>query len=151
MRRLLITSCSATKRPGAEPMPAIERYDGPSFKTIRKSLRDLPIAQRPHILILSAKYGLIRDDVPIEDYDLRMRAQLAGQIANGIRAELRRKLHRRGPYTETLINLGADYAPALTLALQDSAVLADLGSIVHTSGGIGVRLGQLKRWMYRSL
>ncbi len=92
---------------------------------------------------------VIRDDVLIEDYDLRMSAPLAHQIANGVRVELRRKLHRRGPYVETLINLGADYAPALALALQDSAVLADLGSIVHTSGGIGVRLGQLKRWIYQ--
>ena len=34
-RRLVILPCSATKRDGPEYMPAIERYDGPLWRTLR--------------------------------------------------------------------------------------------------------------------
>ena len=34
-RRLLILSCSMTKRPGPKWMPARDRYDGPLWRTLR--------------------------------------------------------------------------------------------------------------------
>ncbi len=146
-RRLLITACSATKRPDPGLMPAIRRYNGPAFTTIRSALRILPVADHPQILILSARYGLIRADRPIPDYDQRMDATGATTIAAGVQSALRERLHRCGPYTETLIHLGAAYQPALALALANASIQRELGMCRFTDGGIGRRLGQLKRWL----
>lgn len=146
-RRLLITACSATKRPEPGLMPAIERYYGSTFRTIRAVLRTLPIADHPHILILSARYGLIAADRLIPNYDQRMDATGATAITADVRSTLRTHLHRYGPYTETLLHLGAAYRPALALALADAAIQRDLGTCQFTDGGIGRRLGQLKRWL----
>jgi hypothetical protein len=128
-------------------MPAIERYNGSTFRTIRAALRRLPVADHPHVLILSARYGLIATDRLIPNYDQRMDATGATAIAADVRCTLRTHLHRYGPYRETLIHLGAAYRPALALALVDAAIQRDLGTCRSTDGGIGRRLGQLKRWL----
>lgn len=71
MSRLLILACSQRKKPGQRKLPAIERYDGPAFRVVRKYLRESdgdPI----RILILSAKYGLIAANEKIGNYDCRL-------------------------------------------------------------------------------
>ena len=40
--RLLILSCSQRKRPDRVLLPALERYDGPVFRMLRKFLRSCP-------------------------------------------------------------------------------------------------------------
>ena len=40
MCRMLILSCSSRKKPTNRQMPAIERYDGPAFRVLRKFLRE---------------------------------------------------------------------------------------------------------------
>ena len=40
VKNLLLISCSQTKRQDAELMPAIERYDGPVYRCLRKLIRD---------------------------------------------------------------------------------------------------------------
>jgi hypothetical protein len=58
VNRLLILSCSQRKAPWEGDLPALDRYDGPAFRVLRKYLRthsDDSLA----ILILSAKFGLI--------------------------------------------------------------------------------------------
>ena len=59
--RLLILSCSQRKAPAKGRLPAIDRYDGPAFRVLRKYLREGP-AEVPTVLILSAKYGLIESE-----------------------------------------------------------------------------------------
>ena len=58
--RLLILSCSQRKRPNRVLLPALERYDGPVFRMLRKFLRSCP-ARESHleIYILSAQFGLL--------------------------------------------------------------------------------------------
>jgi hypothetical protein len=41
-RQLLVLSCSQRKLPNPEPLPALERYDGPAFRVLRKFLRESP-------------------------------------------------------------------------------------------------------------
>jgi hypothetical protein len=142
--RLLITACSATKRSDAGLLPAIDRYNGPSFRTLRKALRELAEERRPTVLILSGKFGLIESGKPIPNYDQRMTASLAVQLRSQVRSVLTAHLERRS-YDETCINLGGDYLPAL----PDLESYAQLGRLTSTHGGIGERLGQLKRWLYR--
>lgn len=146
MKRLLIIACSATKRPDAGELPAIDRYDGPAYRVLRKWQRERPDqAAALDVLILSAEFGLIASDQPIPDYDRRMDARRARVLAPTVRAVLRAHLHSHEVYGATLVNVGGDYAPAL-----DLSHLEGLGAIAHTRGGVGERLGQLKRWLNAS-
>jgi hypothetical protein len=56
----LILACSQRKRCAANRLPALERYDGPAFKVVRRFLRQHP-DEKLHlgIQILSAEFGLI--------------------------------------------------------------------------------------------
>ncbi len=64
MKPSLILGCSKTKRPGGGAV--IDVYDGPLFRVIRKNLN----LDTVNLLILSAKYGLIRHKQVIQPYDL---------------------------------------------------------------------------------
>src|SRR5947209_3292528 len=74
MARLLIIGCSQLKNRFAGRMPAIDRYEGPAFRVLRKFLRERP-DDVPVIMILSAKYGLIASAKGIPNYDCRMSAE----------------------------------------------------------------------------
>jgi hypothetical protein len=41
MNRLLILNCSRYKRETPDPLPALERYDGPKFQLVRAHLAEL--------------------------------------------------------------------------------------------------------------
>ena len=72
-RRLLILSCSQRKHETQELLPAIERYNGPLFFVLRHFLRERPRqARQLDVYILSAVYGLIPGNLPIEWYDRKM-------------------------------------------------------------------------------
>lgn len=78
--RLLILACSATKRDGQTYMPAIERYDGPLWRTLRTVDPDGKLAK---IAFLSAHFGFRSADTPIEMYDSRMTREVAAAIKAG--------------------------------------------------------------------
>lgn len=142
--RLLILACSATKRHDIGLMPALDRYDGPSYRTLRRAFADHP-AQRdaPEVLILSAEFGLITGATPIPDYDRQMDATRAAELRAPVGEALATYLADRR-YDAALINLGRDYAPALAIT---DRVRLQLGVLTIASGGIGTRLGQLRRWL----
>jgi hypothetical protein len=143
MPRLMIISCGATKRHDPGLLPAIERYSGPPYRTLRASLRELAQARRPAIRILSAEFGLIAAETPIPDYDHRMTPARASELAEQVRLSLWLALEHGG-YAATFISLGADYWPALALDPTDRA---HLGELTVAQGGIGQRMAQLKRWL----
>lgn len=105
MRRLLIMACGATKRPDPGPLPATDRYDGPPFRTLRATLRARDPADHPTILILSARFGLIRGDTPIPAYDLRLTPPRALALRTQARQALAEALATGGA-TDTFITLG---------------------------------------------
>lgn len=144
MRRLLIVACGATKRPDAGLLPAIERYDGPPYKTLRRALAEQPEGRRPAVLILSAKFGLIRSAEPIPSYDLRMTASRAAHLRSEVRGTLRTLLEETGGFAATMINLGADYLPGLAL---DGWACERLGALTYAHGGIGERMAQMRQWV----
>lgn len=137
MKRLLIITCSATKRSDAGLLPALERYDGPVYRVIRayqgrgKRL--------PKTLILSASMGLITPNHPVRDYDQRMtvdRAKVWRESREG-RMLLQQSLLAAEDH---LVVAGKDYldvlkawTPGVTLNVA--------------AGGIGYKLGQLKGWL----
>jgi hypothetical protein len=162
--RLLILACTATKRHDLGQLPALRRYDGPSFRTVRRWRILHPYdAERLGIIILSARLGLITADAPIEDYDQRMTQRQAVALQPAVSAALHQFFALHSPYAATLIHLGQDYLPALVPDLDNRLDAAERARHVHTqlatiagvqpgivtltAGGIGMRLGQIKRWL----
>ncbi|SFG79425.1 hypothetical protein [Methylobacterium gossipiicola] len=107
MARLLILACSATKRPDAERMPAIARYDGPLWRTLRAADPD---GRRARVAFLSAHYGFRDATTPIADYDARLTRDLADRmIAGGMTTRWPRPPSPRRPDTYG-IHAGAEIA-----------------------------------------
>ncbi len=79
-RYFLILACSQRKHPDSGLMPAIERYDGVNFRVLQKATREGYLSENLDMLILSAKYGLIEANTPIESYDLKMTKQRAQEL-----------------------------------------------------------------------
>src|SRR3546814_17816515 len=71
--RLLILACSATKRSRPGWIPAVDRYDGPLWQTLRAIGPD---RQDTKVAVLSARYGFIDSRSPIENYDTRLTTAL---------------------------------------------------------------------------
>jgi cytoplasmic iron level regulating protein YaaA (DUF328/UPF0246 family) len=80
MPRLLILACSARKRLDRSALPAIERYDGVNFRILKKLQREHAFPHDLDVLILSAKYGLLRPETPIEAYNLKMTEARAAEL-----------------------------------------------------------------------
>lgn len=105
--RLLILACSATKRQGPERIPAIERYDGPLWRTLRAADPDGRLARAS---FLSARYGFREASTPIADYDARLTPDLAARmIAGGVTTRWPRPASPRRP-DSVGIHAGAEIA-----------------------------------------
>lgn len=78
--RLLILACSATKRAGPDYMPALERYDGPLWQTLRSAD---PRGEKAKVAFLSAHLGFRAANPPIELYDARMTDQIVAAMKAG--------------------------------------------------------------------
>jgi len=133
---LLILPCSKRKKRISNAY-SIDLYDGPSYRMVRKNrLENLDI------LILSAKYGLIRYNEKISDYDQIMTVERAEELANGIYIKLKEIL-KMNHYDHVFINLGRTYA----IALEKSKTMLSKYSVYWANGQIGERLHQLKKWL----
>ncbi len=78
-RKLLIVSCSADKCPDPGDMEAFDRYTGDMYKTIKKA--GVP-EENVDLAIMSAKYGLIRRDTKIPNYNVKMNKKIAKNLLN---------------------------------------------------------------------
>lgn len=143
-KRLLILSCSQRKQSDPGRMPAVERYDGPFYRVLRKYVRTAPTpstSPAPSTWVLSAEYGLIPSEQPITDYDRRMTLARAEALRPQVEATLD-ELATRG-FTEAFVCAGRTYRVAL----------ADAGDrlecpLRYTSGSIGHHLAMLRDWLY---
>jgi len=143
---LLIIPCSKRKVLSEKRMPAIDLYDGPFYRILRKFFRQHDVSQCIDILILSAKYGLIRSHDLISTYDERMTQSKATGLSLEIYNLLRILLSQK-QYQEIFINLGKTYA----LALVDSEELLNQCNVFWAKGQIGERMQQLKNWIQQIL
>ncbi len=142
MDRLLILSCSQRKASTKGRVPAIDRYDGPAFRVLRKFLREAT-GDVPVVLILSAKYGLIDSAKQIPAYDCRMSAARAQELRPHVLAALGRLLASRR-WQEVGVCAGTHYRSALDGFLP----LLPAGSqVVFIGGGQGPRLTRLHAWL----
>lgn len=136
---LLILPCSKRKRVVSEGR-AVDVYDGPFIRVVRKEA-----VGELHILILSAKYGLIDQDYYISNYDQIMTSSRALTLQEETAHRLQVYLDRNN-FKQIYINVGKTYA----LALEGAKSVLDRHQVIWGSGEIGERLHQLKRWL-RSL
>lgn len=143
MRHLLILACSQRKRLDTESLPAIERYDGPTFRLLRRFLRKQPSAPL-EIYILSAKFGLIPSDYLIPNYDQRMTKTRSRQLQPEVIAKFENILNAKS-YQQLCICLGRDYF----LALDKYDMLIKSGLAVRiATGSLGKKLATLHDWLY---
>lgn len=141
-RRLLILSCSKSKSPDRKLLPAIERYQGPTYKVLRKFLRERLNASID-IYILSAKFGLIPSSRSIPYYDLEMTEKRAKKISASIVKNII-KVAAVQNYDEAFILLGKTYLHAV------KGIEEVLHIPIHVSemSSVGGYLSALRKWLY---
>lgn len=141
-RPLLLIACSQRKTAGLRRGPAWEVYDGVLYRILKKLFRERPAAaQAVEILIVSAKYGVVRPEQRLTTYELRLTPALAQRRGSFWKDGLRAAVARRR-FPAVHVNLGRDYLavlPGLSSLFRDAP-------IDWAAGGIGRRCAQTKRW-----
>jgi hypothetical protein len=141
--RLLILACSRSKRHASGLLPAIERYDGPTFRVLRRFLRRQPSIPLD-VYIVSAELGLITLRHPIPEYDREMTPARANELQPTLTATFRRLLASRA-YTQALVCAGRLYRNAL--GIDD--VLPQQGiDVTIAAGSRGKMVANLHDWLY---
>jgi len=135
-RKLLVISCSKTKK-RIYNSPAIEVYDGPYYRVLRKSNN-----QNVDILIISAKYGAIDSNQTISYYDLKMNKERAFELKDGVIEVLNKRLSSV-VYDEVFFELGGAYLDTIDL----NPSLYPKTKFIFDKGTIGIRLHNLKSWL----
>lgn len=141
-QHLLILACSQRKLSNKELIPAIERYDGGSFRVIKKAKREQKDLNNIEILILSAKYGLIESSIPIANYEQRINQQRAKELNRQV-LQILKKYANNDNFVEIYLDLGLDYS----YAIQGVTELFPRSHFIFAKGKIGERLRQLKLWL----
>ena len=148
--RLLMLSCSQRKRPGAGLLPAIDRYDGPIYRVLRRYQRGFSTSNPqgnslPDVYILSAKYGLISADQPIVDYERRMTAQRADELRPRVLADLHDLLRTNTSYQVIFFCMGREYWQVFQ---GWDASYRPMLSVVKAEGSMGGKQAQLHDWLH---
>lgn len=142
MTGLIVMACSSTKQNGAADMPAIYRYDGPMWRTLRAALSEVPEDLHPSVWFLSARYGFHPADMPIADYEERMTTGRAAEL-------LRLPTSNRACFAD--VAAGASRVLLAGGALYRETMRRAIGlhkSITETDGGgIGIHRKQLRCWL----
>lgn len=87
-RDLLILGCSQKKKP--QPGRAIDVYDGPLFRTVRRRISE---SHKPiDIVIVSSRHGIIPQDEQIEPYDDKLPRGDNPEFARKVAAQLSKVL-----------------------------------------------------------
>jgi hypothetical protein len=124
-------------------LPAIDRYDGSSYRVLRSYLRKCQWPSALSVAILSAKYGLVGGFTGIEDYDERMTPMRAWEWAPQCTVTLR---GWAADHATVHFSLGRDYLPAVAPAIERH--LENKAEIFE--GPIGMKLNQIKGLLDRT-
>jgi len=143
MKSLLVISCSKTKINEKSEIPAFELYDGFYYRIIKKLQREGKFPKNIDILILSAKYGIIKPTTKIRYYDQIMTEERAVYL-NGEAHEKLAKLIEQNNYNRVIINLGKTYH----MAIEGFEKLIDSNrEIVEIDGGVGDRAKKMREFL----
>jgi hypothetical protein len=144
-RRMLVLSCTQQKRQDQGLLPAIERYDGPPFRVLRRYFREQP-GHNVDAFVLSAKWGLIPIHHQIPVYDQRMTRERAQTLQPMVTRALLDYLKLR-PVKELYLQLGVAYRAAI----QGYETAAPQTVVVQSAGRTrGEALTGLRSWLYQT-
>ncbi|GEO06159.1 hypothetical protein AAE02nite_38230 [Adhaeribacter aerolatus] len=153
MTRLLLLSCSQLKKNTTVLLPAIERYDGPFFKVLRK-YRESPNSNLPLTFILSAEHSLIAADELIGNYDRKMTLVRARELQPLVEEKLNGLIQRKTELLqEVMVCMSNNYLEALNpsqLNRLTGYVQESEPKIIHTQGSIGKQVSNLYEWLYQA-
>jgi len=141
--RLLLLGCTRRKRSVVSPVPALEMYDGPTFRLVRRFLNEYP-DHAPDIYVLSAKYGLIAASTLVVTYDKRLSTDHVADLRLSATEGLRQVLTARS-YLDVLLCMGRTYLGVFSW--DDQPVYGNSAIVANTSGSLGMQLVQLRRWL----
>jgi hypothetical protein len=142
-RPLLLIACSQRKTAGMRRGRAWDIYDGALYRVLKKLFREWPeAARRVEVLIVSAKYGVVRPDQRITTYDERLTPALARRRGAFWADQLKRAVAGR-QFPAVHINLGRNYLQVL----PDLAGVFDGAVMESAAGGIGIRSAQTREWV----
>ena len=123
-------------------MPAIERYDGPTFRVLRRYLATTP----PDTLvsyIISAEHGLIDVKQPISCYERTMTSDRADELRQTVNQGLTEAIDRLQP-TSVMLLMGKRYAHTLAGAEWRST----FETVPIVGGSLGRQVAVLHDWLY---
>ena len=138
--RLLILACSQRKRPASAP--ALELYDGPAYRVVRKALRNG--VHDVEVWILSAEHGLIPADQVVAPYDRRLTRDRAVELAIPVSRVLAGLWQRE--WDDVYIEAGKLYQDLLSVAMTWSGSRP----VRWSTGAIGKRMQALKKWLHHT-
>ena len=141
-KSLVILGCGQRKKLTSRRLPAIDRYDGPVFRVLRKHTREEP-ENSAHACILSARFGLIPGTFPIPRYDFSLAHADHQSLCIRVEWQLKRTLDVMQP-ERLFVSVGGSYWPLLADALAREVAPAKLAVAI---GGIGGRASQLAHWL----
>lgn len=139
-RDLLIIACSARKKHVDRAIPAIELYDGPAYRILRKRLNGT--SNKLAIWVLSAKHGLMWADSPIFWYDKHLENDKLQLIKRDVESFIERNA-KPPSFDSIYIWAGKKYLETLPPSFLTRS------NVKIAKGPIGKKLGQLKSWCLR--
>ncbi len=139
---LVILGCGQRKRRTSRLLPAIDRYDGPTFRVLRKHTREAPENQAD-ACILSGRFGLIPGTFPIPFYDHPLAHTDYATLRAQVEEQLKRTLDETQP-ERLFVSVGSHYWSLLEEPLARDVAPARLAV---ATGGIGGRASQLAYWL----
>lgn len=111
-RRLLVISCTRRKHPLPGGLAAWDRYQGGCFPTLKHIQTTYGFPSDIDIVILSAKYGLVRPCDRIEWYDQKMSPERAKELQPLVEEKVS-SLLRQAEYAQSLVLLEEVYMGCL--------------------------------------
>jgi hypothetical protein len=142
--RLLILQCSSSKRGSAEPIPAIERYDGPLWRVLRAYRREQGLWGKDlEVFGLSAEYGLIPAEQAILMYERTMDTDRASELRPNVLSEFGALMDRG--YDQLCLGVSQRYLHALE---GWEELVPPKTSVTVTDGTEAIKLGQLRAWLH---
>ena len=141
-RSLLIISCSGRKEKTPRSIPALMRYKGPLYTTLHKARRENCFPKSLDILIVSARYGLLKSDEPIEDYDQKMDDNRAEELRPSIQKKLEAFLDGKD-YDQLFNGLWKDYQAVL----EGFDLERHFENVILVETNRGKKMSQFKTWI----
>lgn len=141
-RSLLIISCSGAKDKTPRLLSAVMRYKGPLYPTLHKAIRENRFPKNLDILIVSAKYGLLKSDEPIEDYDQKINSKRARELRPSVQKKLEAFLNGKD-YDQLFNGLWTNYQAVL----KGFDLERHFENVIPVETNRGKKMAQLKAWI----